>query len=580
MEVNGMSFQSAKEEIKRAADIVELIGQSVQLRKAGRNHVGLCPFHPEKDPSFTVNSERQTFHCFGCKRGGDIFSFWMAYHGATFTEALRDLAERYQIRFTGQAGSEAEREQTRLRETIFRVNETAASFYESVLGHPANGKDARAYLDKRGVSQETVSQMRLGFAQDQWDGLAGLLRKQMVDLKAASEAGLLVQKTSGGYYDRFRNRIIFPILDLRKRVIGFGGRVLDRSLPKYLNTPETAVFHKGDSLYGLHLSHAAIREKGRAVVVEGYMDFIALKGQGVQEVVATLGTALTESHVRRLKGFAKQAVVVFDADTAGKAAALRSLPVFANEGLPARAVVLPKGHDPDTFVNQKGRGAFLDLLEDAPSLFDFYLEQKAGEASSEEEKVRAARELLPVLGQIRDFTLRSLYVRRLSERTRIREGILLSEMESVTPAQSGVKTAPLGEKPQPDGARIGDHQLLNLLVHHPSTAAALADADYRAVVSDPVVLDIVDHFFETYRREGAVVAETLLDVLEREASRQKLREVLHQPAIFSDEDREQAVSDFKRRIQRLGIATSIQEAKRSGDLIRLAHLIKLKAEGV
>jgi DNA primase len=580
MEVNGMSFQSVKEEIKRAADIVELIGQSVQLRKAGRNHVGLCPFHPEKDPSFTVNSERQTFHCFGCKRGGDIFSFWMAYHGATFTEALRDLAERYQIQFTGQAGSEAEREQTRLRETIFRVNETAASFYESVLGHPADGKVARAYLDKRGVSQETVSQMRLGFAPEQWDGLAGLLRKQRVDLKAAAEAGLLVQKTSGGYYDRFRNRIIFPILDLRKRVIGFGGRVLDQSLPKYLNTPETAVFHKGDSLYGLHLSHAAIREKGRAVVVEGYMDFIALKGQGVQEVVATLGTALTESHVRRIKGFAKQAVVVFDADTAGKAAALRSLPVFANEGLPARAVVLPKGHDPDTFVNQKGRGAFLDLLEGAPSLFDFYLEQKAGEAASEEEKVRAARELLPVLGQIRDFALRSLYVRRLSERTRIREGILLSEMESVTPAQSGVKTAPLGEKSQPDGASIGDHQLLNLLVHHPSTATALADADYRMVVTDPVVLDIVDHFFETYRREGAVVAETLLDLLEREASRQKLREVLHQPPIFSDEDREQAVSDFRRQIQRLGIAASFQEAKKSGDLTRLAHLIRLKAEGV
>jgi DNA primase len=575
-----MSFQSVKEEIKRAADIVELIGQSVQLRKAGRNHVGLCPFHPEKDPSFTVNSERQTFHCFGCKRGGDIFSFWMEYHGATFTEALRDLAERYQIRFTGQAGDEAEREQTRLRETIFRVNEMAASFYESVLVHPAHGEVARAYLEKRGLSQETVAQMRLGYAPDQWDGLAGLLRKQRVDLKAAADAGLLAPGRSGGFYDRFRNRIIFPILDLRKRVIGFGGRVLDQSLPKYLNTPETAVFHKGESLYGLHLSQPAIREKGRAVVVEGYMDFIALEGHGVQEVVATLGTALTESHVRRLKGFAKQAVVVFDADTAGKAAALRSLPVFANEGLPARAVVLPKGHDPDTFVNQNGKGAFLDLLEGAPSLFDFYLEQKAGEASSEEEKVRATRELLPVLAQIRDFALRSLYVRRLSERTRIREGILFSELESATPAQNSVRTARLAGKVHPDGARIGDHQLLNLLVHHPSTAAALADADYRVVVSDPVVRDILDHFFEIYRREGAVVAEMLLDHLERETSRQKLREVLHQPVIFSEEDREQAVSDFKRQIQQLGIAASIKEAKRSGDLTRLAHLIRLKAEGV
>jgi DNA primase len=579
-EKSGMSFQSVKEEIKRAADIVELIGQSVQLRKAGRNHVGLCPFHSEKDPSFTVNSERQTFHCFGCKRGGDIFSFWMEYHGASFTEALRDLAERYQIRFTGQGGDEREREQTRLREAIFRVNETAAAYYQSVLGHPADGKAARAYLDKRGVSQETVAQMGLGYAPDQWDGLAGLLRKQRADLKAAVDAGLLVQGKSGGFYDRFRNRIIFPILDLRKRVIGFGGRVLDQSLPKYLNTPETAVFHKGESLYGLHLSHPAIREKGRAVVVEGYMDFIALKGQGVQEGVATLGTALTESHVRRLKGFAKQAVVVFDADTAGKAAALRSLPVFANEGLPARAVVLPKGHDPDTFVSQKGRDAFVGLLEQAPSLFDFYLDQKAGEAASEEEKVRAARELLPVLGQIRDFALRSLYVRRLSERSGIREGILLSELESTKPAENTFETDPLGDKGRRDGPRIGDQQFLNLLVHHPSTTAGLADADYKVVLSDPVIMDIVDRLFEMYRREGVVAAERLLDHLEKETSRQKLREVLHQPVIFSDEDRELAISDFRRQIERLKIAASIQEAKRSGDLTRLAHLIRLKAEGV
>jgi DNA primase len=575
-----MSFQSVKEEIKRAADIVELIGQSVQLRKAGKYHVGLCPFHPEKDPSFTVNRERQTFHCFGCKKGGDIFGFWMAYHGATFPEAIRDLAERYQIPLEGQADVAAEREQTRFRETIFRVNEAAASFYESMLRHPTDGKAASAYLDKRGVSRETVLQMRLGFAPDKWDGLAGMLRSQGVDLKAAAQAGLLAERQSGGYYDRFRNRITFPILDQRKRVIGFGGRVLDQSLPKYLNTPETAVFHKGDSLYGLHISHTAIRENGRAVVVEGYMDFIALKGQGVQEVVATLGTALTESHVRRLKGFAQQAVVVFDADTAGKAAALRSLPVFANEGLSARAVVLPKGHDPDTFVKEQGRDAFLDLLDRAPSLFDFYLEQKAGEAASEEERVQAAREILPVLGQVRDFALRSLYVRRLSERTGIREGILLSELESAIPVQGGVKTAHLAPKPHADGTRIGDQQLLDLLVHHPSTATDLADADYTLVVSDPVVRDIVDHFFEIYRREGVVVAETLLDVLDRDASRQRLREVLHQPAIFSDEDREQAVSDFKRQIRRLGIAASIQEAKRSGDLARLAQLIRLKAEGV
>ncbi len=372
-----------------------------------------------------------------------------------------------------------------------------------------------------------------------------------------------MQGRSGGFYDRFRNRIIFPILDLRKRVVGFGGRVLDQSLPKYLNTSETAVFHKGESLYGLHLSQAAIREKGRAVVVEGYMDFIALRGQGLEEVVATLGTALTESHVRRLKGFAQQAVVVFDADTAGKAAALRSLPVFANEGLSAKAVVLPKGHDPDTFVNQKGRVRFLISWKGPRPCLTSILSRRPARPLRRRKRFGRQGIFCPSSGRSATSPSARFMSARLSERTRIREGILLSELESRTPTANAHKATPLTGQVHSDGPRIGDHQLLNLLVHHPSTAAALADADFSVVVSDPVVRDIVDHFFETYRREGTVVAEVLLDLLERETSRQKLREVLHQPAIFSDEDREQAISDFKRQIQRLGIAASIQEAKRS-----------------
>ena len=338
------SYQSAKEEIKSTADIVELIGQYVQLRKAGRNHVGLCPFHAEKEPSFTVSPERHTFHCFGCKKGGDIFSFWMEYHGSTFPEALRDLAERYNVTISEGFSQAAEKEKAAKRENLYKINEKAAAYFQEALKDSAKGQAARDYFKKRSIPREIVSEFRLGYAPDEWEGLVKDLKDNNADLDGAVEAGVIIPGKKRGYYDRFRGRIIFPIFDLRRgeRVVGFGGRVLDESLPKYLNTPETPIFHKGRSLYGLHSGHKAIREKGRAVVVEGYMDLLALRRHGLGEVVATLGTALTSDHIRKIKGIAREAVVVFDPDEAGVGAVLKSLPIFLNEGLRARAVELPE----------------------------------------------------------------------------------------------------------------------------------------------------------------------------------------------------------------------------------------------
>jgi len=264
--------QSTKEEIRRVADIVELVGQFVQLKKAGRNFVGLCPFHAEKDPSFTVNAERQTFHCFGCKKGGDIFAFWMEYHNATFPEALRDLAERYNVTISDTFDPSAGKEKAAQRKALLHINEKAAAYFETTLRHVSKGKSGRDYLNDRSISKKTIIEFRLGYAPDEWGGLVGILRDHKLDLDMAVQAGVIIPKKNGGYYDRFRGRIIFPIFDLRRQVVGFGGRVLDNSLPKYVNSPETPVFHKGDVLYGLHASYKAIRDKGRAVIVEGYMD--------------------------------------------------------------------------------------------------------------------------------------------------------------------------------------------------------------------------------------------------------------------------------------------------------------------
>jgi len=577
------SYQSAKEEIKNTADIVELIGQYVQLRKAGRNHVGLCPFHAEKEPSFTVSPEKHTFHCFGCKKGGDIFSFWMEYHGATFPEALRDLAERYNITISEGFSQAAERQKAAKREGLYRINEKTAAYFQKTLKHPAKGKAARDYLKKRSIPGEIVAEFRLGYAPDEWDGLVKDVRDHNMDLNGAVEAGVIVPGKKGGYYDRFRGRIIFPIFDLRRgeRVVGFGGRVLDESLPKYLNTPETPIFHKGRSLYGLHSSHAVIRERERAVVVEGYMDLLALKGHGLGEVVATLGTALTSDHIRKIKGIAKEAIVVFDPDEAGIGAVLKSLPIFLNEGLNAKVVELPEGHDPDSFVNAEGLDGFLELLDRASSMFDYCLEKRLERSDSDVEgKVHAVREILPVLSALRSSTQRSLYVRRMAERIGVREEALLSELRTLGKNLSA-KGLDRGLKERVSGAKAeknyGDIQLLNLLVHHPDAAARLMECGSQILISDPTVTQIVGAFFEEYGKGETVSLGKLEESLESETARIKLREVFVGCSFYSDGEVEQAVREIERKAYQKRLSDSVKMAK--GDIEGLNKLLKLKAQG-
>ncbi|OQX64621.1 MAG: DNA primase [Desulfococcus sp. 4484_242] len=576
------SYQSPKEEIKRSADVVELIGQYVKLRKAGRNYVGLCPFHAEKDPSFTVNPQRQTFHCFGCKKGGDIFDFWMEYHSTSFPEALRDLAERYHIPLSEGYSAEAEKKRMEERDAVFRINEIAAGYFQQTLRHPSAGKPARDYLKKRRIPDETISMCRLGFAADKWDGLIRVLADQHIDMETAVRAGVVVKKEGGGYYDRFRGRLIFPIIDQRQQVIGFGGRVLDDSLPKYLNSPESPVFHKAETLYGLHASFNAIREKGRAVLVEGYMDWISLRKHGLKEAVATLGTALTDRHVRKLKGYAKEAIVVFDSDESGKSAMLRSLYVFSNEGLAARAVVLPDGHDPDSLVNERGLDTFEKLLDQGVPIFDFFLEQKLTEAKSDEGKVRALREILPALSEIRDFALRSLYVRRLSERSGIREEVILAELKTGD-KQRAPKGQLIPEKENSGGTAqkkppIGDLQVLSLLLYYPDTIPRLMKCDCRILVSDPQISELVDLIFEKYLQQGGFSPETLLDDMVNDGAKERLMETLHRPSVvFSEQDAIQCVTELEEKAHKKKIAASFRKVK--GDLVAQNELLKLKRQG-
>jgi DNA primase len=573
------SHQSVKEEIKRVADIVEIIGQYVQLKKSGQNLMGLCPFHSEKAPSFTVNPAKQMFHCFGCKKGGDVFAFWMEYHKVSFTQALQDLAQRYHISLPERVWSPAQKKQGELRDQLYKINEKAADFFHHVLLDSEKGSQGRHYFEQRSFHRELIETFRLGYAPDQWDGLLNYLKKEGLDNEKAVKAGVIIPRQGGtGYYDRFRGRVMFPIFNTRQQVAGFGGRVLGDNLPKYINTPESPIFHKSELLYGLDRAHQSIRETGRVVIVEGYTDVLALHGHGFREAVATLGTALTKEHIRKLKGFAQEAIVVFDADAAGKGAALKSLPLFLNEGFSAKVMVLPEGEDPDSFLRQNGLDAFRAFLEKSLPVFDFYLDSKISpEVDSIEQKVAVMKEILPLLAELGSEAQRSLYIRQLSGKTRISTAVIQAELDNFQHfSQDGRQPIKVGEKLKAVKVKSrADFDLLNLLVHHPQTMKALFAHEYKRLLSDPVSIEIADKLYEAFKRDGKIVDDQLMETLEGPAQ-ERFREIALNPSIYSSETIAQAVTEFEASINKLKLADSISQAKKNGDIAELNELLKNK----
>jgi DNA primase len=427
-----------------------------------------------------------------------------------------------------------------------------------------------------------ISEFRLGYAPDQWEGLTSFITRRGLDTKLAVQAGLIIPKKRGGFYDRFRGRIIFPIFNQRGQVIGFGGRVLDDSLPKYLNTPETPVFKKGAYPYGLQSSYKSIREKGRAIVVEGYMDFLALRKHGLEEVVATLGTALTPDHIRKLKGYAKETVIVFDSDDAGRKAVLRSLPLFLNEGVSARTMILPDGHDPDSFVNAEGLEKFQTCIDQSPPMFDFYLDDVlARKEAGVDGKVQVLKEIIPVLSELRNVTQQSLYVRHLSERVGIPEETARSDMKRWRKGHSE-KALERNLRDRMNSSRVEkkfsrDVPLLNLLIHYPRHIDKLMNCEWQVLISDPDIEEILNAFFEKYRSEGSFQPEALFEKLENEAAQQQLREALLLPPFYTDQTVDLAVTEFEEKIDQIRISKSIHKAKEKGDLEGLNQLLKMKS---
>lgn len=442
----GLISEDVINQIRDRIDIAEVVGQHVNLTRAGQNLKGLCPFHQEKTPSFTVSSSRQIFHCFGCGAGGNVFSFLMRITGASFPDTVRELAEKVGIEVKESAGGAGSQAAPSGR--IERLNQATASWFQSNLRDQATGAPARAYLASRGIEAAIIERFGIGYVPPDWDGLSTALAKQGFSASELAAAGLTVAREhASGFYDRFRGRVMFPIVDLRKRVVGFGGRILGEGTPKYLNSPDTPLFRKGQTLFALDVAREAVARLKTVIVVEGYFDAIALHQAGLTHTVATLGTALTPEHIQVLRRFASKVVLLFDPDQAGVRAALRGLDLFVNSGMGVTVVTLPEGEDPDTYVRQEGPDAFARLEAQAPSLLDFALEQslKAAQSSTLEERIRSVDEILRILQKSEHPIEREERIRLVAERLGINQQRLIERYPALIQKSAPRVTTRRGE---------------------------------------------------------------------------------------------------------------------------------------
>ena len=411
------------ERIRAASDIVDVIGSYLPLKKAGANFTALCPFHKEKTPSFNVNPHRQIFHCFGCHKGGDVFTFVEEYENIGFVDAVRRLAERAKIPIELE-NNPAAQESRHLKDQLLQIHEQIAQRWQNCLLNEAAGQTARDYLAKRGVSPEAVKLFRLGAAPDLWDDTVNWATSKSYELPLIEKAGLILRKEGGDhFYDRFRGRLMFPICDEQGRVIGFSGRVLsgDEKTAKYVNSPETPIFTKSRVFFGLDKSKRAILDAGFAIVCEGQLDLIACFMSGVQNIVAPQGTAFTDQHARILKRYVDEVVLCFDSDEAGQNAAVRSLDHLLASGLAVRVAVVPAPHDPDSFIKASGGESFRKLVEKAEGFFDYYLNRLCAQNDTATDKGRIA--ILHQMAEAVHKTGNVVLVDTYAQKTALRLGV-------------------------------------------------------------------------------------------------------------------------------------------------------------
>jgi DNA primase len=541
------SYESLVREIKGRLSITGLVETYVSLKRAGRGFVGLCPFHDDKNPSFHVNDDIGVFHCFGCGAGGDIIGFVMKYKNLSFKEAVDELASKAEIKIENRPLPVSRNSG---RGLSLKVNALACEYYHEMLTQSAEGKGAKSYLERRGFSDEIIREFQLGYAPRGWDKLENFLRRKKFPLEIAEKNGLVIKRNNReGYYDRFRNRIIFPIVDVDSKVVGFGGRVIDgEDSPKYINSPESEIYHKRSIFFGLDKSKDFIRRTEKAIIVEGYMDYLSLYAAGIKNVVATLGTSLTQEHSLLLRRYTDKVAIVFDGDKSGEDASIRGLEVFLKVGITPSIVVLPQEHDPDSFTTKSGGDEFLSLVDNATSLMDFFIEKSL--RSFKEGNVtrnKAIQRIIEMIGIMQDSIEKTHYIKKTAEIFGLREHELFSFMKNVTHSQI-LESSSLVERPNSH-----EKMLLKIVLKFPqllqvlrdtSIIQFLGDSEIESVLRVMLERDLIEvssvllHFNETYTQE--IVSEAIFssdDVTDEHTARKMIEDCIRKIRLRKLEDR-------------------------------------------
>ncbi|MBE0460650.1 MAG: DNA primase [Candidatus Aminicenantes bacterium] len=557
------------DEIRQVANIIDIASQYTTLKKRGQKYVGLCPFHSEKDPSFTVDEDKQLFHCFGCGAGGDIFTLVMEKENLSFPEALSYLAQKYNL--TLPQKKKLSPALLKLEEKLYKINEEALGFFRKNLFNTQEGKNALGYLLKRGISNEVIQKLKIGYASNSWDSLLSFFKEKNTDLKLLEKAGLVIQRTKGdGYYDRFRGRVIFPIFTLTGKVVAFGGRTIYDDDPKYLNSPDTPIFTKGKLLYGLNFCKDSIREKGEMILVEGYTDFLSLFQAGVTNVAASLGTSLTSDQASLARRFASKIIVSYDRDASGEKAASRAISICLEKGVQVKAIILPKGFDPDSFIKKHGPDRFNSLISESVPGMKFLIDEKLKEGRMDvpEEKAKVIQSIASEIEKIPDPVVRNEYLKQASEYLSIDETF----MRSIIQKKSSQK--PYSEK---EYFLPAEKRLLQIIFEDSLIATGIVedinDDDYKGLKSEPVFQAFKEFFklkkppnFNEFRKKiDPTLFSCLSKILMEKGSPPSLKEARYCIA---------ALREFSFEKQSKALKAQITTMEKNGKIDQLPNLMK------
>jgi len=580
----GFLSEEKVSEIRDRSSILEVVSDHVALKKTGKNYKGLCPFHSEKTPSFMVNEEKQIFHCFGCGEGGDFFTFLMKVGHFSFPQAVEELDNRYGVQLPSPELSVTQKKEMAKREVLFQINRIASEYFHDLLTKRREGEEGRRYLSQREVDQEIIAEHRLGYSTDRWDGLVQHLQEKEVSLELAWELGLIFRKKREGWYDAFRGRILFPIFDLHQRIVGFGGRVIREGQPKYLNSPESNIYHKGEVLYGLQVAKRYAAEKDCVIIVEGYFDLLTLHQYGLKHSVATLGTALTTHHIRTLKRFTKNLITLFDADQAGVQATLRSLPLFLEEEVAGKTIVLPKGEDPDGFLKKRNLEEFGKRVERAVPLIDFFFERltKTYDVKSVDGKVQVAKEGVALLSKIPDKIRKDFYTKALAERLDVKESFLYEMLRS-SPKEPSKAGEDLKKSSMERSLLKSEEMVVRLMIHHPEVIPTISKEDVVKEFESPVLQKIAKALEDLYLRKGRLDVPEALANSEEDLRGRLCEFAFQESGLEGDQgkilqDCIQKIREKKLKKERGELLKRIKEAEKQQEGKGLMPLLKERQE--